>query len=123
MRAELALCPHLAAVAPGAAPFTLAPAEILEWDGAPVVAVARCAVCGACAWLERIEGPSFSLAALRAEDAALYFRNVSRGSCDVARARAEREALAASAGPRERRVVLDAGGQRVVAASPFAPGS
>lgn len=114
MRTDLALCRHLAGAAAGMAPFTLAPEEILEFDGGPVEAVVRCRLCAGCGWLHRVERDPrqrlsvYALAALRPEDAALYFRNVARGSCDAGRARAEREALAACTGPFERLVTLRA---------------
>jgi hypothetical protein len=113
MRSDLALCAHLAASPPGRAPFTLAPGEIVEWWDGPVEAVVRCRTCGACGWLQLMDRDPqqrlsvFALAALRCEDAALYFRNRTRGSCDVARARAELEALVASAGRFERLVAAD----------------
>lgn len=109
MRSDRALCPHLAAARPGPAPFTLATDEILAWADGPLEAIVRCRACGACGWLERLgeEPRRFALAAVRAEDVALYFRNRARGSCDVGRAGAEYEALAASHGPFERIVELD----------------
>jgi hypothetical protein len=127
MRSELALCPHLAAVAPGPAPFTIAPDEILAFEGGPLLAVARCRTCRACGWLERLEGGGagplrrFSLAAIREADVALYLRDRARGSCDVARERAELEALAASCGPFERIVALELPELRVVAAADVGP--
>jgi hypothetical protein len=122
MREELALCAHFASLVPGPAPFTIAPEEILEYYDGPVVAVARCSLCGSCGWLELLdwEPPRlrvFALAAIRAADVALYLRDRARGSCDVARARAELEALAASAGRFERLVALAVPELRVVAAA------
>lgn len=127
MRSELALCPHLAAMAVGAVAFTLAPDEILEFDGGPVEAVVRCRSCGACGWLQLVDRePSaglriFALAALRADDVALYFRNRARGSCDVARGRAELEALVACAGPFERVLALDCEALRIEAVAQHPP--
>ena len=125
MRSDLALCAHLAAVAPGPAPFTLAPDEIIEWWDGPVASIVRCRSCGACGWLQLVDpdpGPGllrrFTLAALRAEDVALYFRNRARGSCDVARAGAELEALAACAGPDERLVCMNPEATKVLEAAP-----
>ena len=123
MNTGLALCSHLAALAPGAAPFRLAPEEILDWYDGPVEAVARCNACGACGWLELLDWDPrrrlriYALAAIRDADVALYLRDRARGSCDVARARAELEALAASAGPCERLVALELPELRVVAAA------
>jgi hypothetical protein len=114
MREGLTLCPHVAALAPGPAPFGVAPDEILDYSDGPVVAVTRCATCGACGWLELIDWePSrtrtrvYALAAIRDADVTLYFRNRARGSCDAARSQAELVALAASAGPFERIVALE----------------
>jgi hypothetical protein len=128
MRAGLALCPHLAGIAPGPAPpFTLAPGEILDWSDGPVEAVVRCRVCGACGWLELLDWDPrrplrvFALAAVRETDVALYLRDRARGSCDVARERAELEALAASCGPFERIVALELPELRVVAAADAGP--
>jgi hypothetical protein len=121
MNPGLALCTHLRALAPGPAPFTLAPEEILDWYDGPVEAVARCTTCGACGWLELLDWDPrrrlrvYALAAIRAADVALYLRDRARGSCDVARGRAELEALAASAGPCERLVALELPELRVAA--------
>ena len=128
MRDDLALCPHLAALAPGPAPFTLAADEIFAFSDGPALAVVRCAACGACGWLESVAADPrrglrvFVLAAIREADVALYLRDVARGSCDVGRARAELEALAASAGPGERLLALDTGELRLVAVAPLEPG-
>jgi hypothetical protein len=124
MREDVALCTHFAALAPGAGSIDVASDEILEYYDGPVVAVARCATCGACGWLELLDwDPArrlrvFALAAIRSEDVALYLRDRARGSCDAGRARAELEALAASAGPFERLVALELPALRVVAAAP-----
>jgi hypothetical protein len=124
MNPELSLCAHLAALAPGEAPLRLAPDEILDWYDGPVEAVLRCPRCGACGWLELLDWEPrrqklrvFALAALRDADVALYLRDRARGSCDVARARAEQGALAASAGPFERLLALELPELRIVAAS------
>jgi hypothetical protein len=124
----LSLCAHLAALAPGAAPLRLAPDEILDWYDGPVEAVLRCPRCGACGWLELLDWEPrrrlrvFVLAALREVAVALYLRNRARGSCDVARARAELAALAASAGPCERLLALELPELRIVAAAGVGPG-
>ena len=118
MRSDRALCPHLAGAAPGLAPFTLAPEEIVEWRDGPVEAVVRCRACGACGWLQLVDRDpqrTFALAALRSDDVALYFHDRARGSCDVGRGGAELEALAASAGPFERLVTLNAEMSELVA--------
>jgi len=129
MRSDRALCPHLAAPLLGRAPFTLAPDEIVEWQDGPVEAVVRCRSCGACGWLRLVERDPqqelriFALAALRSDDVALYFRNRARGSCDVGRARAELEALAASAGPFELLVALNPDTTELGAVAAYPPGS
>ncbi len=130
MRDDLTLCPHLAALAPGPAPFTLAPAEILDWYDGPLEAVVRCRSCGACGWLEFLDWDHFgelrlriyALAAISEADVALYLRDRARGSCDAGRARAELEALVASAGPFERLVAVDNDDLSIVAASNLEPG-
>jgi hypothetical protein len=128
MRDDLRLCPHLASIGPGPPPFTLSAEEVLDWYDGPVEAVLRCTRCDACGWLELIDWDPrrtlrvFALAALRAADVALYLRNTARGSCDIARARAEREALEASAGPFERLLALELPGLRVRAAAELEPG-
>ena len=127
MRSDRALCSHLAAARPGPLPFTLAPDEILEWREGPVEAVVRCRACGACGWLQLVERDAahaqhtFALAALRVDDVALYFRNRARGSCDALRASAELEAFAASRGPFERLVTLDADATKLVALAAHPP--
>lgn len=125
MRSDRALCTHLASALPGTAPFALEPGEILAWSDGPLEAVVRCRVCGACAWLERVERDEqstprrFVLAGLCAEDVALYFRNRARGSCDVGRASAELEALAASRGAFERLIALDTETLELSMAAPY----
>jgi hypothetical protein len=127
MRSDRALCPHLAAALPGRAPFTLAPGEIVAWQDGPLEAVVRCRSCDACGWLQLVdrnlqqELRSFALAALRIDDVALYFHNRARGSCDVGRARAELEALAASAGPFELLVALNLDATELVAVAAYPP--
>jgi hypothetical protein len=127
MRSDRSLCPHLAAALPGRAPFTLAPDEIVEWQDGPVEAVVRCRSCGACGWLQLVDRDPhqalriFALAALRSDDAALYFRNRARGSCDVGRARAEFEALAGSTGPFELLVALNLDTTELVGVAAYPP--
>jgi hypothetical protein len=123
----VSLCAHLAALEPGAAALTLAPDEIVGWYDGPVEAIARCATCGAPAWLELLDWSRdrsirvFALAGLRARDAAVYLGNVKKGSCDPKRARAELEALAASAGPFEKLVAWHVREARLLAAAPLPP--
>jgi len=115
VRADVALCDHLAGADP---PLRIEPDEILVFEAGPVEAIGRCARCDATGWLELVDwSPQrdrrvFALAGLRASDVALYFRNVGRGSCDLARSAAEGEALAASAGPFERLVAWDVSARR-----------
>jgi hypothetical protein len=129
MRPELSLCAHLAALAKGPAPFTITPGEIFDYYDGVVASVVRCAACGACGWLWMLDWDIeqdvrvYALAAIRAEDVALYLRDVARGSCDAARFRAELDALIASAGPFERLVALDSDSRHVVAAEPLAASS
>lgn len=127
MDAELALCAHLAALAPGDAAPESAHAFLFQ-DG-PIDAIVRCRSCGALALLRLLDWapPAFSLrvyalAALRREDAALYLRDLARGSCQVSRASAELDALIAAAGRNERIFALDLARERVVAAAPLARG-
>jgi hypothetical protein len=128
MRDGLALCAHLAALAPGPAPFEIDASAVPDWHGAPVEAIARCTRCDGCAWLELldVDPPAgvriFALAPLAAADAALFLRDRARGSCDVSRERAELEALAASAGRFERLVALAWPERRVVAVAGPGPG-
>jgi hypothetical protein len=127
MRPAPSLCPHLDALAPGDAPFTIAPEEILDFWQGPVEAVARCGSCGACAWLELLDAEPvggiriFALAPIREADVALYLRDRARGSCDVGRSRAELEALAAAAGPVAWLVALAPEERRMVAAVRVGP--
>lgn len=128
MNPELALCAHLSALAPGDAPPEIAHAFLFQ-DG-PIDAVARCHDCGAQALLRLLDWAPpryalriYALAALRADDSALFLRNLERGSCQVARAGAELAALIAAAGPNERLVALDLARERVAAAAALPRGS
>ena len=128
MNPGVALCAHLAVLAPGTPGFTCAAAEAFVWLDGPVEAIVRWSVCRAPGWSELLDWSRersvrvFALAGLRAGDVALYLRNVSKGSCDPQRERAEREALVAAAGPFERVVAWHAGEERVLAAAPLADG-
>ena len=122
MNPELALCAHFAGLAAGNAPPEIAHAFLFQ-DG-PIDAIARCRTCGSHALLRLLDWapPSFalrvySLAGLRAEDAALYLRNLERGSCQVSRASAELDALIAAAGPSTRLLALDVARERVAASA------
>lgn len=121
----VSLCPHLGSLEAGAAAFTIAPDEIVEWYDGPAEAIVRCRACGAPAWAELLDWSRdravrvFALAGLRERDAALYLRNASKGSCDPKRRCAELEALAAAAGPFERLFAWHAHDERVLAATPL----
>ena len=128
MNPELALCAHFAGLATGDAPPEIAHAFLFQ-DG-PIDAIARCRACGSHALLRLLDWapPSFalrvySLAGLRAEDAALYLRNLERGSCQVSRASAELDALIAAAGPSTRVLALDIARERIVASGARAAGA
>jgi hypothetical protein len=124
---EVSLCAHLASLEPGAAAFTLAPGESVGWYDGPVEAIARCASCGAAAWLELLDWSGdravrvFAMAGLRARDAAVYLANAKKGSCDPKRERAELEALVACAGPFERLVAWRVRDERLLAVAPLPP--
>lgn len=121
----VSLCRHLGALEAGAAAFTIAPAEIVEWYDGPVAAIVHCRICRAPGWIELLDWSNdravrvFALAGLRERDAALYLRNATKGSCDPKRAHAELEALAAAAGPFERLFAWHAAEERVLAAAPL----
>jgi hypothetical protein len=121
----VSLCRHLGALEAGAAAFTIAPGEIVEWYDGPVAAIVRCRVCGAPGWIELLDWSNdravrvFALAGLRERDAALYLRNATKGSCDPRRGHAELEALAAAAGPFERLFAWHTAEERVLAAAPL----
>lgn len=122
MNSDLALCSHLSALRLGDAAPELAYSFL--WHDGAIDAIWRCRACGAHALARLLDWapPHFtlrvySLAALAAEDVALYLRDLARGSCDAARARAELDALCAAAGPSEWLVALDVAAERVVAAS------
>jgi hypothetical protein len=122
---DVSLCSHLGSLEAGAAAFTIAPAEIVEWYDGPVEAIVHCRVCGAPAWLELLDWSRdravrvFALAGLREADAVLYLGNAKKGSCDPKRGRAELEALAAAAGRFERLFAWHAREERVLAAAPL----
>ena len=122
MNPDLALCPHFAGLAAGSPLPEIAHAFLFQ-DG-PIDAIARCRSCGAHALLRLLDwAPArfslrvYSLASLRAEDSALFLRNVERGSCQVSRASAELDALIAAAGPSTRLVALDLARERVAASA------
>jgi hypothetical protein len=109
---EVALCSHLASLE--LAPISIAPADILEWRDAPVLAIARCARCERLGLLELVEWDrragvrTYTLAGLDPKPLATYLRDLARGSCDPSRLAKEGESLLAAAGPVERIVSLAA---------------
>lgn len=110
MSPDVTLCPHLAS--PERTGLRIAPADILEWRDAPVLAIVRCDQCERLGLLELLEWDrerdvrTYALSGLDPKAAAIYLRDVERGSCDPSRLAKEREALLVSAGPVERRVTL-----------------
>ena len=112
MNPDVALCPHLASLELAALP--IAPADILEWRDAPVLAIARCGECPQLGLLELVEWDrrrgvrTYTLAGLDPEPLATYLRDLARGSCDPSRLAKEGESLLAAAGPVERIVSLAA---------------
>jgi hypothetical protein len=102
------LCPHLAS--PALTELRIAAADILEWRDAPVLAIVRCDRCDGLGLVELLEWDrprdvrTYALSSLDPKAAAIYLRDVERGSCDPNRLAKEREALLVSAGPVERRV-------------------
>jgi hypothetical protein len=109
---DVALCPHLASLELAALP--IAPADVLVWRDAPVVAIARCARCARLGLLELVEWDrpagvrTYTLAGLDPEPLATYLRDLARGSCDPSRLAKEGESLLAATGPAERVVSLAA---------------
>lgn len=122
MNPDLALCRHLAS--PHLASLSIDAGDVIEWDDGPVVAVARCAVCGGTALLELLDWSAsrrvrvYSLAGLDAAAIALFRRNQERGSCDLQRQARELEALLFSAGPAAWIVALDVETRAVLASGP-----
>ena len=112
MNPDVSLCTHLASLELAAVP--IAPADILEWRDAPVIAIVRCPECPRLGLLELVEWDrqrgvrTYTLAGLDPEPLAVYLRDLARGSCDAARLAKEGESLLAAAGPIERHVSLAA---------------
>jgi hypothetical protein len=123
---SLALCAHLRS--DSLASLRCEPRDVIDWDDGPVLAAARCPACGGAALLELLDWSRsrrvrvFALAAIDPAAVALFQKNCGRGSCDLARAGRELEALLFSAGPVERLVALDADTGEVVASAPREPG-
>jgi hypothetical protein len=121
MNPDVALCRHLAS--PALAALRIEPDDVIEWDGGPVLAVARCAVCGGAALLELLDWSAtrrvrvFASSGIDPEAIALFVRNRERGSCDLQRQARETEALLFSAGPVERILALDVETRAVLASA------
>jgi hypothetical protein len=109
---DVALCSHLASLELAALP--IAPADILDWRDAPVLAIARCSRCERLGLLELVEWDrqrgvrTYTLAGLDPKPLAIYLRDLERGSCDPSRLAKEGESLLAATGRIERRVLLAA---------------
>jgi len=121
MNPELRLCEHLAQLRSEAFQPEIAHAFLFQ-DG-PVDAIVRCDACEAHALLRLADWAPpdyavrvYTLAPLRAEDGALFLRNLARGSCQVARAAAELDALVAAAGSVQLLLAIDVRRERVLAA-------
>lgn len=92
------ICEHLAAAQPGQTPFVI---DIeLDDAGGMTDAVVRCSACGASYLIEllswrgsKLRLRTFRVSTICEADAAIYRRDIARGSCDLSRAGAERTAL------------------------------
>ncbi len=96
------LCRHVAESAPGARPFAVD--LVLEERGGLTEALVHCRRCDAAYLITAIaeRGPrlthrTFAIASVPRGVAAAFRRDIERGSCDVSRAGAEREAVVAQA--------------------------
>ncbi len=125
LKPQVRLCSHLSEPAPGEAPFEIEPDEILEACDGPIVAIVRCRSCPACGWIEMLDWSLdhstrvYGIAGIDAADVAIYTRNRRAGSCDVDRARRERDALAACAGRFTIVFAYVPSRRRVLAAAPY----
>jgi hypothetical protein len=106
------LCRHVAASAPGARPFVVD--LVLDERNGPTEMLVHCAGCDAAYLLTGIaeRGPrltlrTFEVASVPRSVAAAFRRDIARGSCDVSRAGAEREAVVAQAVPLGEQIDLD----------------
>lgn len=119
MNPAVALCEHLRADDLGS--LSIDPADVLAWFDGPITAIARCSHCDEPGLLELLDWSRsrrvriHALAGIERTAVALFHRNRERGSCDLARAEREVEALLASAGPVERVIALDVEGNTVLA--------
>ncbi|HTO06802.1 MAG TPA: hypothetical protein VMR86_07060 [Myxococcota bacterium] len=116
------MCEHLGS---GVA---LRPDDILEWQDGPVSAALRCSQCDSCALLECLDLDErgqirvFAMSPLTRAALDLYLRNVAKGSCDPSRAKAEWQALLASAGRPRHLVAYDVGIGRMISIRAFPEG-
>jgi ribosomal protein S18 acetylase RimI-like enzyme len=118
---ELRLCDHLAHLRARAFQPEVVHAFLFQ-DGA-VDAIVRCETCDAHALLRLADWAPpdyavrvYTLAPLQREDCATFLRNLARGSCQVARAAAELDALVAAAGRVEQLFAVDVRRERILAA-------
>ena len=119
MNPAVTLCEHLRA--DDLARLSIDPADILAWFDGPITAITRCGECDGLGLLELLDWSCsrrvriHALAGIERAAVALFHRNRERGSCDLARADREVEALFASAGDIERVIALDVEGNAVLA--------
>ncbi len=113
------ICDHLAAAQPGDTPLVVDVA--LDDAGGMTDALVRCSACDASYLIELLSwrGPKFGLRTFRLStvceaDAALYRRDIARGSCDLNRADAERTALEQQARLSSCIIELDVDGMRML---------
>lgn len=121
MNPELRLCEHLAQLRPRA--FLPETVHAFWFQDGAVDAIVRCDVCDAHALLRLADWAPpdytlrvYTLAPLRRDDCALFLRDLARGSCQVARAAAELDALVAAAGPVQLLLAADTHDERILAA-------
>lgn len=122
MNPAVALCAHMRAG--DLAQLSIEAADVLEWFDGPITAIAQCPHCDALGLLELLDWSRshrvriYALAAIDPAAVALFHRNRERGSCDLARADREVEALFATTGAVERVIALDVEGNTVLATAP-----
>lgn len=113
------ICEHVAAAQPGDTPFLVD--VVLDDSGGLTDGLVRCSVCDASYLIELLawRGPTlalrrFRVSTMRKADAALYVRDIARGSCDLNRSGAERSALEQQATLSACIIELDVNGMRVL---------
>lgn len=121
MNPNVRLCSHLAG--PDLTEVVIDPAGVFVWQDGPITAIAECPRCDGIGLLDMLDWGArgrvriYALSALEREPLALYRRNTTKGSCDVARFQHETEALLSLAGPVERLIAVDADRHRVLASA------